>query len=66
MRFSASDIIEEVKNELKSAWEDSNPSISDGHEEGGFIVIDENENLRIIRWEKGKQNQILLPPHQNN
>ncbi len=67
MKFTASDIFENeiVLTEIKIAWEDSVPSISDGHEEGGFIVIDEFENLNVVRWEKGKQNEIVLPPHRN-
>jgi len=67
MKFTASDIFENesVLTEIKIAWEDSVPSISDGHEEGGFIVVDEFENLSVVRWEKGKQNEIVLPPHRN-
>ena len=67
MKFPASEIFENeiVLTEIKTAWNDSVPSISDGHEEGGFIVIDEFENLSIVRWEKGKQNEIVLPPHRN-
>lgn len=67
MKLSASEIIENevVLSEIKNAWNDSVPSLSDGHEEGGFIVIDEFENLSVVRWEKGKQNEIVLPPHRN-
>ncbi len=67
MKFSASEIFENeiVLTEIKNAWNDSVPSLSDGHEEGGFIVIDEFENLSVVRWEKGKQNEIVLPPHRN-
>ncbi|HSK71849.1 MAG TPA: hypothetical protein VK892_09160 [Pyrinomonadaceae bacterium] len=67
MKFSAPEIVENavVLREIKAAWEDSVPSISGGHEEGGFIVIDEFENLSVVRWEKGKQNEIILPPHRN-
>ncbi|MGI8882619.1 MAG: hypothetical protein ACR2IA_00030 [Pyrinomonadaceae bacterium] len=67
MKFPAPEIIgnEIILGELKTAWNNSVPSISDGHEEGGFIVIDEFENLSVVRWEKGIQNEIILPPHQN-
>ena len=67
MKFSATEIIENavVLKEIKTAWENSVPSISDGHEEGGFIVIDEFENPSVVRWEKGKQNEIILPAHRN-
>ncbi|CAN5453924.1 hypothetical protein BH20ACI1_BH20ACI1_28140 [soil metagenome] len=67
MKFHALEIIENeiILSELKTAWKDSAPSISNGHEEGGFIVIDKFENLSVVRWEKGKQNEIVLPPHRN-
>ena len=67
MKFPALENFENeiVLRELKTAWKDSVPSISDGHEEGGFIVIDEFENLSVVRWEKGKQNEIVLPTHRN-
>ena len=67
MKFPASEIFESkiVVTEIKTAWEDSVPSISDGHEEGGFIVIDDFENLSVVRWEKGKQKEIVLPTHRN-
>ena len=34
-----------------------------GHEEGGFIVRNRLGHLSVIRWPKGTQNQILVPPH---
>ena len=54
-----------ILNHLKNAWLDSVPGVSDGHEEGGFIVCDEMGNFDVIRWEKGVQNEIVLPPHKN-
>ncbi len=65
MKFSALEIIENeiILREFKTAWNDSIPSTSDGHEEGGFIVNNEFENLSVVRWEKGVQNEIVLPPH---
>ena len=51
--------------ELKKAWFDSEPNVSGGHEEGGFVVADDFKNLSIIRWTKGTQNEIILPPHKN-
>ncbi len=67
MKFPALEIIgnEVVLSELKNAWNDSVPSISDGYEEGGFIVIDEFEKLSVVRWNKGIQNEIVLPPHRD-
>lgn len=47
------------------AWKDSNPSVSDGHEEGGFILQNIEGNLSVIRWENGEQNSIIVPPHNN-
>jgi hypothetical protein len=51
--------------ELKKAWIDSNPNIFGGHEEGGFIVADDFGILSVVRWEKGTQNEIILPSHKN-
>lgn len=55
----------DVLSELEQAWIDSSPGVSGGHEEGGFIVIDGFDNLSVVRWEKGLQNEIILPPHTN-
>ncbi|GIK58839.1 MAG: hypothetical protein HND44_14500 [Chloroflexi bacterium] len=52
-----------VRAALKQAWLDSNPGVTGGHEEGGFVVQDAADNVRIIRWPKGLQNSILVPPH---
>lgn len=67
MKFSASEISQNpsVVAELKRAWQDSEPGISGGHEEGGFIVVDEPGILSFVRWRKGAQNEIVLPPHGN-
>ena len=54
-----------VRAALKQAWEDSQPGVTDGHEEGGFILRDSADNLRVVRWPKGAQNSIILPPHPN-
>jgi hypothetical protein len=53
----------EVRRELQQAWIDSSPGVSGGHEEGGFIVTDDLGTLSVIRWEKGLENEIILPPH---
>ena len=50
---------------LKQAWLDSEPDVANGHEEGGFIVADDFGFLSAIRWSKGTQNEIILPPHRN-
>lgn len=64
---TAKDLLENesILIELKKAWIDSEPDISGGHEEGGFIVADDDGNLTVVRWEKGLQNEIVLPPHKN-
>jgi len=67
MKFSTAEILQnsEIVAELKQAWLDSEPNVSGGHEEGGFIVTDDFGNLSVVRWEKGTQNEIVLPPHRN-
>jgi hypothetical protein len=67
MKFSINDIFDNqtILSELKNAWIESEPNISGGHEEGGFIVADDFGVLSIIRWEKGTNNEIILPPHKN-
>ncbi len=41
---TANDLLENesILVELKKAWIDSEPDISGGHEEGGFIVADDD------------------------
>jgi hypothetical protein len=67
MNFKIKDIFDNqtILSELKNAWIESEPNISGGHEEGGFIVADDFGVLSIIRWEKGTNNEIILPPHKN-
>ena len=66
-RKTTNDLLENesIVAELKKAWIDSEPDFSGGHEEGGFIVADDDGNLTVVRWEKGLQNEIVLPPHKN-
>jgi hypothetical protein len=52
-----------VLAELKRAWEDSDPGVTGGHEEGGFIVQDAAKNFSVVRWAMGNMNSIMLPPH---
>ena len=54
-----------VRTALRKAWEDSQPGISGGHEEGGFVLHDAMTELRVVRWPKGVQNSILLPRRAN-
>ncbi len=67
MKFSTTEVLQnpEIVAELKRAWLDSEPNVSGGHEEGGFIVVDDFGFLSVVRWEKGTQNEIVLPPHRN-
>jgi hypothetical protein len=52
---------EEVRKGIQQAWQDSSPGISGGHEEGGFVLLDETNHLSILRWPKGSQNEIAVP-----
>jgi len=54
-----------VLAELKRAWQDSQPGVSGGHEEGGFILQDAGGNISVDRWSKGAQDTIILPPRPN-
>ncbi len=54
-----------VRSALQQAWTDSDPGVTGGHEEGGFIVKDDGDNLNIIRWPKGSKDNIQVPPHPN-
>jgi len=54
-----------IRIALRQAWIDSDFGITGGHEEGGFIVKDEDENLSMIRWAKGQKDVIQVPPHAN-
>jgi hypothetical protein len=52
-----------VNASLKQAWLDSNPGVTGGHEEGGFILQDSNGSLTVMRWPLGEQDTILIPSH---
>ena len=54
-----------VRVALKQAWQDSQPGVIGGHEEGGFIVRNSTGNLNVVRWSKGAQDTIILPPRPN-
>jgi hypothetical protein len=53
----------EVRLALRKAWEDSQPGVTGGHEEGGFILRDEDDSLSVVRWHGGSPNSILVPAH---
>ena len=52
-----------VRAALKQAWLDSQPGVTGGHEEGGFILRDETGKISVARWPKGEQDVIQMPPH---
>jgi proteasome lid subunit RPN8/RPN11 len=52
-----------VRRELRRAWEESEPGVVGGHEEGGFICQDSDGNFVIDRWPSGGKNGIYIPPH---
>ncbi len=55
----------DVRHALQQAWVDSNPGMTGGHEEGGFVVRDADGSLSVRRWQKGLQDTIQVPPHGN-
>jgi len=57
MKFSTAEILQnsEVFAGLKQAWQVSEPDVSGGHEEGGFIVVDDFGFLSVGRWEKERR-----------
>ena len=52
-----------VRSALQQARTDSSAGVTGGHEEGGFIVKNANQNLSVVRWQKGSQDTIEVPPH---
>jgi len=52
----------EVREALSKAWNESQPGLVGGHEEGGFIVL-ENEKLSVRCWPKGEGSLIRVPGH---
>src|SRR5665213_3567948 len=43
-----------IRAALNEAWKESHPGLAGGHEEGGFITL-ENEKLSVRRWPKGRK-----------
>ncbi|MEQ1603378.1 MAG: DUF4329 domain-containing protein [Pyrinomonadaceae bacterium] len=67
MIFSIDDIfaVPSIRTDFSQAWIDSDPGVTGGHEEGGFITVDDDGSLSLVRWTNGSQNEIILPPHKN-
>ena len=65
--MSASAILNEqgVRAALRLAWFESEPGLTNAHEEGGFILRDEAGKILIARWPRGGKSTILIPPHEN-
>lgn len=55
----------DVRLALQQAWTDSNPGLTGGHKEGGFVLRDADGSLSVRRWQKGLQDTIQVPPHGN-
>ena len=55
----------DARHAFQQAWIDSNPGMTGGHEEGGFVLRDVDANLSVRRWQKGLQDTIQVPPHGN-
>ncbi len=52
-----------VRAALLQAWVDSQPGSIGGHEEGGFILIEQSGKLSVERWPSGHGNSIAVPEH---
>ena len=59
------DILREpaVRSALAAAWEESNPGLIGGHEEGGLVVLNDDEKLSVLRWPVGEGSRIKVPTH---
>lgn len=52
-----------MRNGLRQAWLDSQAGLTGGHEEGGFVLSDAAAKINIVRWPRGEQDRIVMPPH---
>ena len=52
-----------VRAALAEAWKESKPGLTGGHEEGGFVILDDEDNLSVSRWPMGESNRIKVPAH---
>jgi hypothetical protein len=50
-----------ILDALFQAWQESNPGVLGGHEEGGSVLRDADGSLTISRWKHGEQDRIVLP-----
>jgi hypothetical protein len=63
--FQPLDMLHEpaVRAALVAAWLDSQPGLTGGHEEGGFVVLEAGDKLAVKRWPRGEGNLIRVPEH---
>lgn len=52
-----------VRDAFRKAWTDSQPGVSGGREERGFVVQAPSGDLGIVRWPKGDRDSIRVSPH---
>jgi hypothetical protein len=53
-----------VRSRLVEAWIESRPGLAGGREEGGFVLLGDDEELSVRRWPVGDANRIKVPEHQ--
>ncbi|HEV2696250.1 MAG TPA: Mov34/MPN/PAD-1 family protein [Verrucomicrobiae bacterium] len=67
MKFSPKPLdvlrVPEVREALGQAWKESQAGLVGGHEEGGFVVLEENDKLNVQRWPMGEGARIKVPVH---
>src|SRR4051812_36063935 len=52
-----------IKAEMQQAWLDSQPDDpTKRHEEGGYILLNADGSLSVIRWPRGERSRIVPPP----
>ena len=54
---------DQVRGFLRAAWSDSQPGTPGSHEEGGFVLINNDGTLTVERWPRGQQDRIEVPNH---
>jgi hypothetical protein len=52
-----------IRGLLLRAWRDSEPGTTATHEEGGFVLRNDDGSLDVERWPRGIRNEIVVPPH---
>jgi hypothetical protein len=53
-----------VLGALARAWADSQPGLTRGYEQGGFIVMEPTGKLSVDRWPTGQSDGITVPEHE--